>query len=296
VPLRPIAAALLALVVLPRPVPAQLPGPGWDSVGAVLGAAPTFTDAAVRYSFPRADLKVRVGDVPIEAGLALGSWAGFTGPLDDALMLGDLVLTEAELPPILDHLRTPPLTASAVHNHLVGEAPSIIYVHFQGRGPASQLARRLREALDLTGTPSMVPVGPPVAPVLDTARIFQKLGLHGSAGGKLARAAVALLPGPVTVEGREVPPALGLLSPISFQAAGPNRVVATGDFALGASQVSAVMAALGEHGIRVTAAHSHMLGEQPAITFVHFWGDGAADDVAAGLAAAIQAAREASRR
>src|SRR5437660_12284986 len=160
-----------------RPVPAQQPSPAaWDSVGGILGTAPTSAAGYIRYNLPRRDLTVRIGDVTVAPALALGAWAGFSGEPNDATMVGDLVLTAAELNPVLAELAHQHIGVSAIHNHIVGEQPEIIYVHILGQGNALDLATRLDRALTKTGTPRPVASAPPVPLTIDTAAVFTALG------------------------------------------------------------------------------------------------------------------------
>src|SRR5207245_8607932 len=127
-----------------RPLLAQQPSTAaWDSVGRILGTAPTSAAGYIRYNLPRRDLTVRLGDVTVSPALALGAWAGFSGEPNDATMMGDLVLTAAERAPVLAELAHQHIGVSAIHNHIVGEQPEIIYVHILGQGNALELATRL---------------------------------------------------------------------------------------------------------------------------------------------------------
>src|SRR5438876_10217513 len=170
------------------PVVAQQPSAAaWDSVGRILGTAPTSAPGYTRYTLPRRDLTVRIGDVTVAPALALGAWAGFSGEPNDATMMGDLVLTAAELGPVLAELAHQHIGVSAIHNHIVGEQPATIYVHILGQGNALDLATRLDRALARTATPRPVTAAPPVPLTIDTAAVFQALGRHGTARGNVAQ-------------------------------------------------------------------------------------------------------------
>src|SRR6266699_6943901 len=148
---------LCLLGLAASPMCAQQPStPAWDSVGRILGTGPTSAAGYLRYNLPRRDLTVRIGDVTVAPALALGAWAGFSGEPNDATMMGDLVLTAAELGPVLAELAHQRIGVSAIHNHVVGEEPEIIYVHILGQGNAIDLASRLDRALTKTGTPRPV--------------------------------------------------------------------------------------------------------------------------------------------
>src|SRR2546426_11776777 len=239
----------------------QPPGAVWDSVGRILGTAPASAAGYVRYNLPRRDLTVRIGDVTVAPALALGAWAGFSGEPNDATMMGDLVLTAAELGPVLAELAHQHIAVSAIHNHIVGEQPEIIYVHVLGQGHALELASRLDRALTRTGTPRPVAPAPPVPLTIDTAAVFAALGRRGTARGNVAQVGFILVSGTVTMGGRTITPALAYASPVNVQMVSPSRAVATGDFAVRDSSVAGVLDALTAHGITATAVHSHMIGD-----------------------------------
>lgn len=265
-------------------------GAPWDSVGRILRTSGTATGGYYRYGWPRRDITLRIGDVTVAPAVALGAWAGFSGDPADATMMGDLVLTRDELKPVLAELARQQIAVTAIHNHVVGE-PQITYVHFHGLGKALDLAPRLDRVLALTGTPRPVTTAPPPPVTIDTALVFRTLGLSGRAQGAVAQVSTVLVPGTVTMHGRTVTPALGYGTPINIQAVGPDRAVATGDFTVLADKVAPVFEALTAHGITATALHSHLVGEEPKIYYMHFWADGPLADVLRGLRAALDAAR-----
>ena len=269
---------------------AQTPA-GWDSVARVLQTPAAPAAGYLRYNFPRRDLQVRIGDVTLLPGLALGAWAGFAGEPSTATMMGDLVLTAAELPPVLAELAAQDIAVTAVHNHLVGEEPQVTYVHFHARGAATALAARLDRVLARTATPRPVVPAPPGPVTIDTAMIFNALGQRGRAQGALAQVGFVLVPGAVTMDGAVLVPALAYASPVNIQMVDGARAVATGDFAVLGSRVGPVLRALTSHGITATAVHHHLIDSTPAIFFIHFWADGASLSVLDGLRAALDAAR-----
>src|SRR5438552_645456 len=223
-------ATLLLSVVAAGATPLfaqQAPGAVWDSVGRILGTAPASAAGYVRYNLPRRDLTVRIGDVTVAPALALGAWAGFSGEPNDATMMGDLVLTAAELGPVLAELAHQHIGVSAIHNHIVGEQPEIIYVHILGQGNALDLATRLDRTLTKTGTPRPVAAAPPVPLTIDTAAVFQALGRRGPARGNVAQVGFVLVSGTVTMGGRTMTPALAYGSPFNVQMVSPTRRAAT---------------------------------------------------------------------
>jgi hypothetical protein len=266
-------------------------GATWDSVGSILQAPGTLTGDYRRYNLPRRDITLRVGDVTVAPSLALGAWAGFGGTSGDAMMMGDLVLTNAELKPVLAEFARQRLDVTAIHNHLAGEEPRITYVHFHGQGRATDIASRLNHVLALTATPRPVTASLPKPVTIDTSMVFRALGVSGKAQGEVAQVSFILVPGRVTMHGRTVVPALGYGSPVNIQMVDSSRAVATGDFAVPGNKVDGVLDALAAHGITATAVHSHLIGEQPPIYYIHFWADGRPADVLRGLRAAIDAGR-----
>lgn len=265
-------------------------GAAWDSVGSILQAPGTLTGDYRRYNLPRRDITLRVGDVTVAPSLALGAWAGFGGTPGDAMMMGDLVLTNAELKPVLAEFARQRLEVTAIHNHLAGEEPRITYVHFHGQGRATDIASRLNHVLALTATPRPVTASSPKPVTIDTAMVFRALGTSGKAQGDVAQISVILVPGRVTMHGRTVVPALGYGSPVNIQMVDLSRAVATGDFAVLGTKVDGVLDALATNDITATAVHSHLIGEQPSIYYIHFWADGRPADVLRGLRAALDAA------
>jgi Domain of Unknown Function (DUF1259) len=288
---RCLLAALLA-AVSPYASNAQSNlGAPWDSVGRVLQAPGTLTGDYRRYNLPRRDIALRMGDVTVAPSLALGAWAGFGGTPGDAMMMGDLVLTNAELKPVLAEFARQQLDVTAIHNHLSGEEPRITYVHFHGQGRAIELATRLDHVLALTATPRPVTASAPGPVTIDTAAVFRALGASGKAQGAVAQLSFILVPGRVTMHGHSVVPALGYGSPVNVQMVDSSRAVATGDFAVLGTKVRGVLDALATHGILATALHSHLIGEQPSLYYIHFWADGGLTDVLRGLRAAIDASK-----
>lgn len=263
----------------------------WDSVGRILKTSGSLTGGYYRYGWPRRDITLRIGDVTLSPALALGAWAGFSGDPAAATMMGDLVLTSGELKPVLAELARQRIALTAIHNHLAGEEPEITYVHFHGEGSALDLAVRLDHVLSLTAAPRPVVAAPPSPVTIDTTLVFTTLGLRGRAQGAVAQLSAVLVPGTVTMDGKTVTPALGYGTPINIQDLGAGRAVATGDFSVLGSKVSPVFEALTSHGITVTAVHSHLVGDEPKIYYMHFWADGSLPEVLRGLRAALDAAR-----
>jgi hypothetical protein len=263
----------------------------WKQVDDIFGAAGKDLPGGVhRFGWPRRDLRVKVGDVPVEPALALGSWGAFarTGHGDQAMAMGDLVLLETELAPVVSALEGGGIDVTAVHNHLAGESPHVVYLHFSGRGEAAALATSLKNALRQTATPAAAAATPAkLLPADEQAfdAVQRVLGRKGTLAGTVLQVAV---PRAETIEenGMQVPPAMGTAIALNFERTG-DQVAATGDFVLLAAEVNPVIRELAAHRIAVTALHSHMLAETPRLFFLHFWGVGTPEQVAGGLAAAL---------
>jgi hypothetical protein len=263
--------------------------PDWSGVDKVFGAPGKDLPGGVRrYGWPRADLAVRVGDVKIEPALALGSWAGF---LDDGgaetMTMGDLVLLDSEVTPVVTALIAGGLQITAIHNHLLNEQPHVAYVHFSGHGERVSLAKGLRAALERTKTP--LEASKPSSATPEEQAVYKKLqdslGRPGTLAGRVLQVGVPR-EDRITEDGMEVPPSIGMAIAMNFQSVGA-RVATTGDFVLVASEVNPVIRELRAGGIEVTAVHSHMLTESPRLFFMHFWGVDTPERIAGGLKAAL---------
>ena len=264
----------------------------WEAVDKILGRPGTvFPGDIHKYGWPRADLHVTAGGVPIEPALALGSWGGFMKANREGhlMTMGDLVLLSEEVNPVIRALQAGGLEVFAIHNHLIGESPQVIYVHFGGHGPAEQIAKALRTALDTTKTPLAAPAAPPAAPSAAETAVFDKvqatLGRKGSMAGRVLQVAVPRA-AKIEEDGMEVPPSLGMATALNFQVV-DSRVATTGDFVLIGEEVNPVIRELEAHGLQVTALHSHMLRETPRLFFMHFWGLDDPTRVAEGFKAAL---------
>ena len=271
---------------------AQGTEPEWADVARILKTADTPTSGYHRYNFPRRDVTVHLGDVTVATAMAFGAWAGFSGTPGDAVMMGDLVLLPTELKPVQAELARQHIDITAIHNHLSGESPEIIYVHYHAMGAITELATRLDRVLAQSAIPRPVAAaGAPPPLAIDTAEVFRVLGIRGRATGNVVQISVVLVSGTVTMDGRTVFPALGYGTPINLQAVSPTRMVATGDFSVTARQLQPIVNALAAHGITATALHSHLRDETPHIYYMHFWADGPTAEVLAGLRSALDAAK-----
>jgi Domain of Unknown Function (DUF1259) len=204
--------------------------------------------------------------------------------------MGDLVLLETEINPVMAKLLEGGIEITAVHNHLLRANPATFYMHIGGHGDPGKMAEVIRSALALSKTPFDPPAVPP-APVpaidLDTAQLDQIIGAKGQANGGVYQFNVPRRD-PITEGGMTVPIAMGSANVINFQPTGGGKAAITGDFAITGDEVNPLIKTLRANGIEVTAIHSHMLTEQPRVIFVHFW----ANDDALKLARSLRAALE----
>jgi len=265
----------------------------WEAVDRVFGSPGKDQPGGVRrYGWPRTDLHVRIAGVPVEPTLALGGWAAFkkTGSGQDAVTMGDLVLLGPEVNPVARELQAGGLEILAIHNHLIDEIPRVMYLHFHGIGDATALAKTLKAALGKTKTPLAPAAGKaPAKPTPVQEKVFQKiqdvLGRKATMTGTVLQLSVPRAD-PIQDGGMEVPPSMGMANAINFESF-ENRVATTGDFVLIADEVNPVIRELHEHGIQVTALHSHMLHENPRLFFMHFWGVDTPEKIAEGVRAAL---------
>ncbi len=261
----------------------------WKPVEDTLGRTGQISGDVIRFAMPRKDLHVTLDGVEFKPGLALGSWAAFKKDGDSAMVMGDLVLTEGEIQPVMAKLQEGGILESAVHNHLIGESPRIIYMHITSHGDSVQMAKAIRDALALTRTPIADAVAtPPATPDLgfDQKQVEQALGRSGKVNGGVLQVGVPRSE-TITDAGMDIPPSMGVATALNFQPTGNGKAAITGDFVLLSTEVNPVMKTLRENGIAVTAVHSHMLMEQPRLFFMHFWANDDAIRLAKGLRAAL---------
>lgn len=256
----------------------------WSSVEKVFSQKGKAQGSAFKLTFPRTDLAVHMGEVKIEPGLALTSWIGFGKMGNRAMMMGDLVLLENEVGPVTAKLVEQGLKVTALHNHLIGSNPPVLYLHFAGEGDPGQLATAMHSILSVTATP-MTPPKAAQSATYDWKKVEAIIGKEGQKQGNLLQYGIPRRE-KVKEHGMEIPPFLGVGQAINLQAAG-DKVATTGDFVLIGSEVNPVIKALTEHGIMVTAVHSHMLFESPRLFFLHFWACDDPEKVATGLKAAL---------
>ena len=301
-----IAAAILTVSVLfvlaassaPQPAKSNVTAgqtqaaPDWKPVEQALGKAGSMQPGDVyKVSLPRSDLKVTVGGVELKPALALGSWIAFKKSGSESMVMGDLVLTEDEVTPVLAKLQEGGVEVSALHNHVLHESPRVMYMHIHAMGDATKIAKAIHDALALSKTPFTAPPAPVQTPDvgIDTKQIDQIMGQTGKANGVVYQYGIARADdvSDSSMNGFVIPPSMGVAQAINFQATGGGKAAITGDFVMVASEVNPVIKALRENGIEVTALHSHMLTDSPHLFFMHFWANDDALKLAKGLRKAL---------
>ena len=270
----------------------------WKKVDAVLAKTPVQSGAIYRYGFPRTDLKVTLDGVEIKPGLALGGWMAFQPMPDGAMAMGDLVLTEAEVNPVMASMLASGMDVTAVHNHLLRATPATFYMHFAGHGDPVTLAQAVRDSLALTKTPFDPPAPAPAAIAdlgIDTGQMEQVLGFKGRNNGGVYQFGI---PRSDTVlqDGMAVPGAMGSAIVINFQPTGAGKAAITGDFTVLAKEVNPLLKALRNNGIEVTALHNHMLDDEPRTFYIHFWANDDAVKLARGLRLGLDAVHVAAQQ
>jgi len=277
-----------ALIVMLASAPAYA-DPDWNAIGQALGKSGTELPSGLyRVPLPRSDLKVTLDGVEIKPALALGSWLTFQAMGNGATVMGDLVLTQDEVNPVMKRLGEGGIEITALHNHLLRSEPATMYLHVGGHGDPLKLAEALHAALVLSKTP-LGPTGAPGAPQtvdLDTAALDKLLGHAGKANGGVYQFTIPRAE-TLTDGSMAIPLAMGTGIAINFQPTGTGKAAITGDFVLIGSEVNPVLRALQENGIEVTAIHNHMLHDQPHLIFMHFWANDDAIKLAGGLKAAL---------
>jgi len=260
----------------------------WPRVERALGVSGAAQPGGIyRFGLPRTDLQITVDGVAIRQAYALGGWLAFRDMGQQAMVMGDLVLTGEEIAAVMQRLVAGGIEITALHNHLLRGQPATMYMHVSGHGDPVALAETLHAALALSRTPFGAPAAAAPPEVgLDTAALDRIIGRPGRAAGGVYQFGI---PRAETIvdNGMEVPVAMGTAIAINFQATGNGRAAITGDFVLTAGEVNPVIKALRDNGIEVTAIHNHMLNDAPRLFFLHFWGNDEAEKLARGLRAAL---------
>ena len=261
----------------------------WSRVDEAMGRKGTEQPGGVhKFGLPRSDLKITVDGVAIKPAFALGSWVAFQPAGVSAMVMGDLVLTDTEISPVMQRLIQDGIEISAIHNHLLRTSSPVFYMHIGGHGDPVKLAATIHAALALSQTPLDAPPAPASPPALDldTAAIEKALGHEGKNNGGVYQFSVPRVE-TILDDGMLVPPAMGTAIAINFQPTGAGKAAVTGDFVLLGKEVNPVLRSLRANGIEVTALHSHMIDDSPHLYFMHFWANDDAQKLALALREAL---------
>jgi hypothetical protein len=267
------AVLTLAVSLSALPTIASSADIDWKMVDTALGKSAAVSGEVHRYGLPRSDLQVTLDGVTIKPSLALGGWVAFAPMHGEAMVMGDLVLLDTEITPVMTKLLEGGLEITAIHNHVLRASPATFYMHIGGHGDPAKMATVIRSALSASKTPFDPPAttaGPAPAVDLDMAKLDQIIGVKGTAAGGVYQFGVPRRD-PATESGMQVSGPLGGANAINFQPTGNGKAAITGDFLVTGNEVNPLIRALRAGDIEVTAIHSHMLDEQPRMFFIHFW-------------------------
>jgi len=252
-----------------------------------------FKDGVLKVNIPRNDIKVTVAGVATPTPFGFGGWVALTkgtGGMD--VMMGDLVLTQDEVNPVMSAVLAQGLDVTALHNHFFWESPRMFYMHVHGHGSAAELAKRIKPAVDLIGKVASRPDATPAmtstvtAGTLDTAKLATIIGAAGEQNGPVYKITIGRPDLKVQEMGAAINARMGLNTWAAFFGSDPAAVVA-GDVAMIDTEVTPVLKALRDNGIEVVAIHHHMTATQPTVIFLHYWGQGPAEKLASAVRAAV---------
>lgn len=289
---------LLASFVLAQPVLAQEMPAEYSAVLKTLARQGDYKDGVLKVNIPRNDVNVSVDGVATPTPFGFGGWIALTKGDHGDVMMGDLVLTEEEVNPVMSAVLDNGLNVTALHNHFFYETPRIFYMHVHGHGTPADIAKRIAPALALIGkTPSRRSVagasGKPIEGKLDVARLAKIVGHEGEQSGAVYKITIGRPDIPLKEMGATINARMGLNTWAAFYGSDSNAVVA-GDVAMRAEEVTPVLKALRSNGIDIVAIHHHMTGTEPTVYFLHYWGRGPAEKLAAAVRAAVDQTGEKS--
>jgi len=280
---------VLSLAFAPAAWTQEIPAE-YQQVLTTLGKQGDYKANVLKVNIPRSDLSVTVANVKTPTPFGFGGWVAMTkgtGGMD--VMMGDLVVTQDEVSPVMSALLDNGLDVTALHNHFLWDEPRVMYMHVHGHGKAADLARRVKPAIDLIGKNAPRPAASAAAApqsTLDTAKLAQIVGAQGEQNGAVYKITIGRDDLKLTEMGAPINARMGLNTWAAFVGTNENAAIA-GDVAMLASEVTPVLKALRKNGLDVVAIHQHMTDTRPTIYFLHYWGTGPADKLAAGFKAAL---------
>jgi hypothetical protein len=265
----------------------------YPEVLRILGKNGDFKDSVLKVNVPRTDVAVTIGGRPAPTPFGFGGWVSFTKADDGSfVMMGDLVLTQEEVNPVMTAVLGSGLEVTALHNHFFGEEPRMFYMHVHGRGGAAELARKLEPAIDWIdeaarkrGAPKAT-APPATAGALDSAAIARIVGHQGETMGPVYKITIGRPDIPLKEHGASINARMGLNTWAAFTGSNQDAMVA-GDVALLEEEVTPVLRALRNEGIDIVAIHHHMTGTSPVVIFLHYYGTGPAEKLARAVRSAI---------
>ena len=262
----------------------------YAAVLKTIGKQGDFKDGVLKVNVPRSDLKVTVDGIATPTPFGFGGWFALSkGNGGNDVMMGDLVLTEQEVNPVMSAILQNGLEVTALHNHFFYDSPRIFYMHVHGSGRAADIATKIAPALALIGkgpAPAATAPGRALTGTLNTDQLAKIIGTPGDKNGDVYKITIGRPDMPIKEMGATINARMGLNTWAAFYGGDAEAVVA-GDVAMKANEVTPVLKALRDNGIEVVAIHHHMTGTEPTVYFLHYWGKGPAEKLANGVKAAI---------
>ena len=290
---------LMLMLLCPISAVAQEVPAEYQAVLAALGKKGDYKDGVLKVNIPRGDLSVRIGTRAAPTAFGFGGWVAITPGDGMHVMMGDLVLTEGEVNPVMSAILDNGLEVTALHNHFFREVPRIFYMHVHGMGSAADLARKLKPAIAIIDAATAKAGAPAAAALTPTsltgANIAKIIGAEGEQTGAVYKITIGRPDIDLREHGAKINARMGLNTWAAFTGSDGDAMVA-GDVAMLESEVQRVLAALRSHGIDIVAIHHHMTGVQPAIIFLHYYGTGPAAKLATGVRAAVDLLGTSSRQ
>lgn len=293
--LKPSLAAAFALVLAAPTGAAAQPMPGvYQAVLATLGKTGDFKDGVLKVNIPRGDVAVTIAGRAAPTPFGFGGWVAFTkGDLGMDVMMGDLVLTEDEVNPVMSAILSNGLHVTALHNHFFWDQPRMFYMHVHGHGDVASLVKQLKPAIDLISgfaatrsRPAAAAAPGPTAATLDTAALSKIIGTAGDQNGAVYKITIGRPDIEMREHGAVVNSRMGLNTWAAFTGTDADAMVA-GDVAMRETEVTPVLAALRANGLDIVAIHHHMTATRPVVIFLHYFGVGRATQLATGVRAAL---------
>jgi hypothetical protein len=271
------------------PAAAQEVPPDYQEVLKSLDRKGDFKAGVLKVNIPRNDLKMTIQGFSTPTPFGFGGWIALTKATDASdVMMGDLVLLQEEVNPVISALLDNGIDVTALHNHFFWDDPHVYYMHVHGMGKAADLARRVKPGLDLIGhvKPEAVPPASTTGTALDTAKLAKIAGHEGEQTGPVYKITVGRDDLGMKEHGAVINARMGLNTWAAFVGTQEDAAIA-GDVAMLENEVTPVLKALRKNGLDVVAIHHHMTGDRPVVIFLHYWGRGPAEKLATGFKAAL---------